>query len=60
LSATRGRDEQGDSDDAAVQVERVHRGDGGAGMPSAKNAETRVFTDHRDLLGYLGGELEKE
>jgi hypothetical protein len=24
LSATRGRDEQGDSDDAAVQVELVH------------------------------------
>jgi hypothetical protein len=40
-------------------VARVHRGDAGAGMPSAKDAETRVFTDHRDLLGYLGGALEK-
>jgi hypothetical protein len=40
-------------------VARVHRGDAGAGMPPAKDAETRVFTDHRDLLGYLGGELEK-
>jgi hypothetical protein len=40
-------------------VARVHRGDAGGGMPPAKDAETRVFTDHRELLGYLGGELEK-
>jgi hypothetical protein len=41
-------------------VARVHRGDARGGLPAAGDAETRVFTDHRDLLGYLGGELGRE
>ncbi len=43
-------------------VARVHRGSGDAAnagrVPSAP--ETHVFSDHRDLLSFLGGELNPE
>src|SRR5580704_924224 len=39
-------------------VARVHRG--GAASKGGAGAETHVFADHRDLLGFLGGELGGE
>jgi hypothetical protein len=39
-------------------VARVHRG--GAASNGGAGAETHVFADHRDLLGFLGGELGGE
>jgi hypothetical protein len=39
-------------------VARVHRGVSGTGTAAGgAGAETHVFADHRDLLGFLGGEL---
>lgn len=41
-------------------VARVHRGVTGTdAAATGAGAETHVFADHRDLLGFLGGELGK-